>query len=126
MRQITVEDVIVQTVVTLVNLGGRRLGLAGGPEERDVEQARQAIEAVRSLLPLMPAEDATAVRNALSQLQMAYAREARGEGAPTSTAGPSATPPQGPGEAAPGQGRSAAEDAERAKARAKIWTPGGR
>ncbi len=33
MRNIRVEDVVVQTTVTLVNLGARRLGLAAAPGE---------------------------------------------------------------------------------------------
>jgi hypothetical protein len=78
MKRITVTDVLLQTVVTLVNLGGRKLGLAGGEDERDLEQARLAIEATRALVDLLPAEHAAAVREALSQLQVAYAREAGG------------------------------------------------
>jgi hypothetical protein len=117
MRRITVQDVLIQTVVTLINLGGRRLGLAGPPEQagdKDVEQARLAIEGARALLPLMPKEaDLGPVRDALSQLQMAYVQLSQGGGdeAPA--------PAQ---ETAPEQ---AADDAERAKARSKIWTPPG-
>jgi hypothetical protein len=126
MRNIRVEDVVVQTTVTLVNLGARRLGLAAAPgedpaAERDLGQAQIAIEAVRALLPLLPAEVGDQIAPALSQLQMAFAREAQGAGAP---------PPEGaqPGAEA-GSGDPAADDAaaaeaERAKARAKIWTPG--
>jgi hypothetical protein len=114
MRRITVPDVLIQTVVTLINLGGRRLGLAGPPEqagEKDVEQARLAIEGARALLPLLPQEeDLAPVRDALSRLQMAYVKEAEGAGA--------AEQPQ---EEKP----DAAEEAERAKARSKIWTPPG-
>ena len=130
--RITVDDVILQTIVSLINLGARK-GAVGAPPDAgvpvDSQQLGTAIEAARALLAVVEPRHGDKLgpfKDALSQLQMAYAREARGEGAPTSTAGPSATPPQGPGEAAPGQGRSAAEDAERAKARAKIWTPGGR
>jgi hypothetical protein len=122
MRHITVEDVIVQTVVTLVNLAARRLGLAGDVSERDPEQARQAIEGVRALLGLVPAEEASPIRDALSRLQMAYAREARAghAGAPAAAgAGPAEAPPEGQ------PPRSPADEAERAKARAKIWTPPG-
>ena len=128
MRRMSVEDVVLQTVVTLVNLGARRLGLAGDPEERDVEQARQAIEAVRGLLPVVPAGEAPAVRDALSQLQIAYVRQARPprEGAepiPGPTGAPPGAPP--PPGAAPPRGGSPADEAERAKARARIWTPPG-
>ena len=108
-----------------MNLGARRLGLAGDPEERDVDQARQAIEGVRGLLPVMPAAEAPAVRDALSQLQIAYARQARAGAEPTP--GPTGAPPGAPPPPAGAQpGRpSPAEEAERAKARARIWTPPG-
>ena len=119
MRRISVDDVLVQTAVTLINLGGRRLGLPGpeGPpqEGRDQGQAKKAIDAVRALLPLLPDETQPPIRDALSQLQMAFAREAQGGGEPPSDA---AEPPRPPDE-------KDAEAAERAKARSKIWTPPG-
>jgi hypothetical protein len=128
MRRITVQDVLIQTVVTLINLGGRRLGLAGPPEqagEKDVEQARLAIEGARALLPLLPQEQLGPVRDALSQLQMAYVQltqgaegaEGRGQGAEAPSEEGQPPPPDAP---AP-----AADEAERAKARSKIWTPPG-
>jgi hypothetical protein len=126
MRNIRVEDVVVQTTVTLVNLGARRLGLAAAPgedpgAERDLGQAQIAIEAVRALLPLLPAEVGDQIAPALSQLQMAFAREAQGGGeAPAPGAQPGQPAPAGDPEAA----KAAADEAERAKARAKIWTPG--
>ena len=126
LRQITVQDVLLQTVVTLVNLSGRKLGLAppeGEPEEKDAEQARLGIEAVRALLPLIPPDTAAPVREALSQLQMAFAREAQAASqAPDPTGEGGGEPPKG-GE--PAKERPAAGDADRAKARAKIWTPPG-
>ena len=127
MRNIRVEDVVVQTTVTLVNLGARRLGLAAAPgedpaAERDLGQAQIAIEAVRALLPLLPAEVGDQIAPALSQLQMAFAREAQGAG---ETAG-APTPPDPDRPAGdPASGGAADADAERAKARAKIWTPPG-
>jgi hypothetical protein len=72
LKQLKVEDVLIQTVVTLVNLSGRRLTV---PEEKDVEQARIGIEAVRAMMPLLPEEPAAQIRDALSQLQMIYVRE---------------------------------------------------
>jgi hypothetical protein len=66
-----VNDVLLQTVVTLINLGGQRL--VG--EERDLEQAKLAIEGVRALLPLCPEEESKPIKDALSQLQMLFARE---------------------------------------------------
>ena len=124
MRRITVQDVVLQTVATLVNLGGRRLGLAPeAKDERDLEQARIAIEATRALVPLLGAEEARAVREALSQLQVAFAREAGGaEGAREGT--PGAAPASAPGEPSARE-RPAADEADRARARSKIWTPPG-
>jgi hypothetical protein len=107
MRRITVQDVLLQTVVTLVNLSGRRLTI---DDEKDLEQARLGIEAVRALLPLCPQDQVAPVKEALSQLQMLFAREAQGGGqAPTPE---QAEQPQ-------------KDDAERAQARSKIWTPPG-
>jgi hypothetical protein len=82
LKRITVRDVLVQTVVTLINLGGQRLGLSESTKDvSDPDQTRVAIEAVRSLLPLLEAEPGGAeqvkpVRDALAQLQMAYAQRA--------------------------------------------------
>ena len=119
MRRISVDDVLVQTAVTLINLGGRRLGLPGpeGPpkEARDLGQAKKAIDAARALLPLLPDETQPPIRDALSQLQIAFAREAQGAGEPPPGAAPPPRPPDG----------KSAEEAERAKARSKIWTPPG-
>jgi hypothetical protein len=114
MRRLTPEDVIVQSVVTLVNLAGRKLGLAAaeGEAAKDLDQARTAIEAVRALLPLVPEEPRTPITEALSQLQMAYVKETQGGGEPA---------PEPP----PAQQQAGAEEAERAKARSKIWTPPG-
>ena len=134
MKRISVDDVILQTLVTLVNLGGMRLG-GGQPGEsaegRDLAQSRLAIDGARALLPLVPQETAAPIRNALSQLQMAYAREARAAGEPDpaqepASSGPAGQPPSSqpaPDPAAPDA--PAPEDAERARARAKIWTPPG-
>lgn len=120
MKRIRVEDVVLQTAVTLVNLAARRLGLAAEPgqdtsEERDLGQAKLAIEGVRALLPLCPPEQAEQIAPALSQLQMAFVQEAGGSGAPGEA-------PADPGQQAP---QASPEEEERAKARAKLWTPPG-
>jgi hypothetical protein len=123
MRRITVPDVLIQTVVTLINLGGRRLGLAGPPEQagdKDLEQARLAIEGARALVPLLPQEeDLGPVRDALSRLQMAYVREAEGGGQGAEAEGQPAPP------APEAASKPSDDEAERAKARSKIWTPPG-
>ena len=111
LRQLRVEDVVVQTIVTLVNLGGRKAGLAQGTEsERDPAQLRMAIDGARALLPLVEADlgpDGKAIRDALSQLQMAYARLAT-EGAKGGGEG-GQEPPQGPGPA---------------QSSGRLWVPG--
>ena len=106
MRRITVPDVLVQTAVTLVNLGAQKLG-----EDGDVEQAKQAIEGARALLPLLPEEVQGPVKDALSQLQMAFVRETQGAGEQAADAEQEPAEPD--------------DEAERAKARSKIWTPPG-
>jgi hypothetical protein len=117
LRRVKVDDVLLQTAVTLVNLGARRLGLAGTEDEKDLEQAKLAIDALRALWPLLPQEDAAPLKDALAQLQMAYAREAEsGKEEPGSEE--SASPE------AEGAGAQP-DDPERAKARSKIWTPPG-
>jgi hypothetical protein len=120
-RRLTPEDVIVQTAITLVNLAGRKLGLGAptGDTSKDLAQARTAIEGVRALLPLVPSEPQAPIRDALAQLQMAYAQETRGGGEqPAEQQG-------APAEQPPEQGAQAPDEADRAKARSKIWTPPG-
>jgi hypothetical protein len=77
-KQLRVDHVVLETVVTLVNLGMRRTGLAPGTEdERDPEQVRMAIESVRALMPVVEQaapEQAAPIRDALSQLQLAFVR----------------------------------------------------
>jgi hypothetical protein len=54
MRSVRVEDVILQTVATLVNMGAQRLGLTGeAGGERDLGQVQLAIEGARALVPLL-------------------------------------------------------------------------
>jgi hypothetical protein len=114
MRRITVPDVLVQTAVTLVNLGGQKLA-----EDHDLEQTRAAIEGARALLPLLPEEVQSPLKDALSQLQMAFVRESQDPGG-RREAGEAASQEPGTQSQAPGD-----DEAERAKARSKIWTPPG-
>ena len=54
LSRITSADMILQAAVSLLNLGGRRLGLAPGAEgERDLEQVRDAVDGVRALLGIL-------------------------------------------------------------------------
>ncbi|MGD0452437.1 MAG: hypothetical protein ABSB69_02460 [Solirubrobacteraceae bacterium] len=100
LSRLTSTDVMAQAVVSLLNIGARRLAPAGAdqdptrPAERDLEQARDAIDAVRALLEILERRiprELKPLRDALSRLQMAYAHEV-GPGAPSA------------GEDAPGAG----------------------
>jgi hypothetical protein len=119
LKTLRVEDVVVQTIITLVNLGGRRAGLAPGTEsERDPEQLRLAIEGARALLGLIEAElgpDGAAIRDALSQLQLAYTQLAGGA-QPAREGGPAA--PQDPGAQTDPSGAGPGQSSGR------LWIPG--
>ena len=116
LKQIRVEDVLIQTLVSLLNLGGRRAGLSAGTEdERDPEQVRQAIEGVRALLPIVEpllGKDAAQIREALSQLQLAYTQIAGGQ-----AAAPPAEPPAGAEEPNP-------DEPGPAQSSGRLWIPG--
>jgi hypothetical protein len=114
-KRIRVEHVLLEHVVTLVNLGMRRTGLQPGTEdERDPEQVQVAIDAIRAVLPLLehsaPAQVGP-IRDALSQLQLAYVRIGGAPPSPpTEPSGESPPPPPAaepeppkPGEPGPAQ-----------------------
>jgi hypothetical protein len=115
MQKVTVDDVLLQTIVTLLNVGARKAGLGApppaegaAPPEPDLEQVRQAVEGARALIPLVEArhkERLGPVRDALSRLQMFYAQRSGG---------------QKPAEEAPAkeEGRGPAQSSGR------LWVPG--
>ncbi|MFN8110535.1 MAG: hypothetical protein U0Y82_11935 [Thermoleophilia bacterium] len=85
--RIPVRDIMLQTMATMSDVGGIRLGL--GPEGetvRDLGQARLAIETLRALVAVAEQEVGAAAtrpfKEPLAALQMAYARavESSGEG----------------------------------------------
>lgn len=137
LNRITSSEMILQTTVSLLNIGGRRLGLApstsgstaGSPAERDLEQVRDAIDGASALLPIlerrMPRELGP-LRDAVAQLQVAYAREAQAVGNTSSTAAQAQTTGQsGPAEKdpAPPQGQTE-ERPGPAQASGRLWVPG--
>jgi hypothetical protein len=152
LSRITSAEMVLQAAVSLLNIGGYRLGLAGGGgrapgQERDLDQVRDAIDGVRGLLPVlertMPAELGP-LRDALARLQMAYAREAGAAakmpsradpghaGEPPAGTGAADEPPAGAGadegNAAPVPGQAGEQDKERSKgpaeASGRLWVPG--
>lgn len=108
MSQVRVEDLLTQTVASVLNLSARRIVKE---DEVDLEQARIGIDAVRALVALLPPEVADAVKEPLSQVQMLYAQKAGedpaaeappsgttgGEEPPETGSGPESGPPKGPG-----------------------------
>jgi hypothetical protein len=127
MERITVDDVLLQTLVTLLNLAARKAGLATPPgtpsppaPPPDLEQMHQAIEGARAIMPLVEqrhADQLGPVRDTLSQLQMAYTQLRKGGGEPPSGGGEGGggTPPADepkPGGTGPAQSSG------------RLWVPG--
>jgi hypothetical protein len=113
MERLQVDDVLLQTLVTLINLGARKAGLATPPGEEgpkaDLEQTKQAIDGARALLPLLEERHGAElgqIKAALSQLQMAFVRLS---GATPPAAEPEEKKPDGPGPA---------------QSSGRLWVPG--
>ncbi len=153
LSRITSADLVLQAAVSLLNVGAHRMGLVAGPDprdaqdaggggaQRDLEQVRDAIDAVRGLLPVLERsspQELGPLRDALSHLQMAYAREAKSAGsrpapAPTGEDGaPPAEPPR-PAPGAPTSAPPAGGDSEPrppspgpgpAESSGRLWVPG--
>ncbi|HEY8304438.1 MAG TPA: hypothetical protein VIG42_07600 [Solirubrobacteraceae bacterium] len=144
LNRITSTEMILQTAVSLLNIGGRRLGLTGPSESdaiapggesttaeagRDLEQVRDAIDGVRALMPILERRmprDLGPLRDAVSQLQMAYARETQRarEAAPVPAHAPTGEPAKPAEKANPpveGKKEPAAGPAE---ASGRLWVPG--
>jgi hypothetical protein len=125
-KRLRVEHVLLENVVTLINLGMRRTGLMAGTEdERDPEQVRLAVESVRALLPLLEpssaAEQLEQIRQALSQLQMAYVQVASGGAGDIGEGDP---PPPRPAPARPAPEAPEAEGKGPAQSSGRLWIPG--
>jgi len=108
LEKLTVDDVLLQTIVTLINLGARKAGLTEGSEP-DLPQVKQAIDAARALLPVVEprhGESLGPVKDALSRLQMAYVQQTSGQA------------PKSPAEEEPAEGPGPAQKSGR------LWVPG--
>jgi hypothetical protein len=133
LRHVTPADVIVQTAVSLISLAGRRLGLEPGTEgERDLVQVRDAIDGARALLPVLErGEDGPRLgplREAISALQLEYAKLAGGGVAPPA-AGGTAGPGAGAGAAPAGPPADQPSDPDKpgpgpAQSSGRLWIPG--
>ena len=148
LSRITSADMMLQAAVSLLNIGSFRLApkqaQPGAPEQApssvagdDLEQAQDAIDGVRALLEILerriPSE-LRPLREALSQLQMAYAREAQAGGgaaqaaAPQPPAGESRPPaggaPAGEEGQAEGPGEQGKPGPGPAESSGRLWVPG--
>jgi hypothetical protein len=134
-KRLRVDHVVLETVVTLANLGMRRTGLAPGSEdERDLEQVRMAIDSIRALMPMVEQaapEQAGAIRDAISQLQLAYVRiggqePGSGPGGSEPGGGGESGPagPSGPGEPPGGSAGSGGGPGGPAQRSGRLWVPG--
>jgi hypothetical protein len=109
LKQVRVQDLLVESAASIVNLTARRIAKE---DERDLEQARVGVEAVRALSELIDGEVKGQIQAALSELQILYAKAAKGEplgGEPEAPEQPPPAPEQPP----PAQ-----------KPPSKLWTPG--
>jgi hypothetical protein len=119
-KRIRVEQVLLENVVTLINLGMRRTGLMQGTEdERDPQQVTVAVDSVRALLPLIERiapEQLQPIREALSQLQLAFVQSSTqgsvAEGPATPAVPEAQDAPPKPGEPGPAQSSG------------RLWVPG--
>jgi hypothetical protein len=130
LRNLRVQDLIVESVVSVLNLTARRIAKE---DERDLEQGRIGIDAVRAWVDLMPEDAANQIRQALSELQLLYAQAIEEGGDAGQTGGEQ-------GSADPGTPGSGAEEVPRRDSEQpkppqqprqrpgepppRLWTPG--
>jgi predicted nucleic acid-binding protein len=81
LKKLKVSDLLVQTLYTVSSLGYRKLSA----EDRDLEQAQLAIEALRALLPVLEGAVGDEVvrdfKQVTSNLQLAYADASKDQAA---------------------------------------------
>ena len=79
LRNLRVEDVLVSTLLHVSSIGYRRLGATEDTrEDRDLDQARLAIETMRALTPVLekfvPGDLVRDFNSSVANLQLAYAK----------------------------------------------------
>jgi hypothetical protein len=139
LKRVRVDQVVLEATVSILNVAAIRAGLGpGGEQERDLDQVRVGIDAVRALLPVVEqvsGEQARPLRDALAQLQMTYVRAVGAEGGAAAAgardapapgdAGAAAGPPGGgaaPGGRAPEPPRPG--EPGPAQRSGRLWVPG--
>jgi hypothetical protein len=143
LSRITTTDMMAQSAVSLLNIGARRLAPssadapgaagegagAGVGGQRDLEQARDAIDGVKALLEILERripQELGPLRDALSRLQMAYAREVPA-GSPDAGQGPADGPTGGESDPSGGQQQPQGERPPGpgpAESSGRLWVPG--
>jgi hypothetical protein len=144
LSRITTTDMLGQAAVSLLNVGARRLGApskdggeAAADPQRDLEQVRDAVDGARALLEILERritpQELGPLRDALSRLQMAYAREvqlapaASGTVPPQPPAGaqqPPASAQQPPASASKPEEGSRPGGPGPAESSGRLWVPG--
>ena len=85
LKRLKVSDLLIQTLYTTSSLGYRRLSA----EDRDLDQARLAIEALRALIPVLEGSVADEVvrdfNAVVANMQLAYASAAAEGGEPSTS-----------------------------------------
>jgi hypothetical protein len=80
LKALKVSDLLVQTLYTVSSLGYRRLS----EQDRDLDQARLAIEALRALVPVLEGSASEELlrdfKQVTANLQLAYAEVAKAAG----------------------------------------------
>ena len=80
LKALKVSDLLVQTLYTVSSLGYRRLS----EQDRDLDQARLAIEALRALVPVLEGSASEELlrdfKHVTANLQLAYAEAAKNAG----------------------------------------------
>jgi hypothetical protein len=106
-RKVRVEDVILQSAVSILNLSARRIAK---DDERDLAQGKLGIDAASAMIELVPGDAQDQLRQAVSELQLLYAKHAGGGG--------------GDEQAEPPSGDAGDEKPPPAGGDSPLWTPG--
>jgi hypothetical protein len=118
LRSLTAAEVLSQSGITLVNIAAARLGMVDGVPDDEPTEARNAIDALGALMPVLeelaPGPLLNDLRSGLAQLRLAFVELSGG------------APPADPGAGGDAGGEGQPSPAERPETpRARIWTPGG-
>jgi hypothetical protein len=113
-RKVRVEDVLLQSIVSVLNLSGRRIAKE---DERDLEQAQLGIDAAGAVVDLLPEQARPQIRQAISELQLLYAKYAQGDEA--------AAQPEEAAQSQAGGAESQAGEPPSGGRDSGLWTPPG-